>query len=87
MYQAGTVFGIVIADKLYFYATDKNAALFDSVGAEPFTYESKNGNTAAMPYREVPETVYENRDQLTVWVDAAVEAKKTRPSLTKKKKQ
>lgn len=100
VYYGDLMFGLIAGETLYFKADDQNRPDFEAEGMGPFVYEppakdGKTGKKIAMSYWELPERLYDEADELTVWarnaIDAAARskakspAKKKRPRASKKK--
>lgn len=70
----GLMFGLVVEDVLYFKADDGNRALFDAEGLAPFTYQKKTGVATLTSYRQSPERLLDEPDELVTWAQAAYAA-------------
>jgi len=81
LYKNGVFFAIISDDQLYFKVGDNNKPDFEEHGSEPFTYNRKDRKEIQLTYWRVPEEVMEDRDELRIWIDKAVQA-----SLKKSKK-
>ena len=76
---AGVFFsGVMIAlaaDEVLYLKTDETAdPLFDEAGGEPFVYEASGGKRAVMSYRTMPESCYDDADDLRTWARIAIDA-------------
>jgi DNA transformation protein len=82
----GLMFGLVIREVIYLKGDDTSAADFEREGCAPFTYTrgaSKGRPTQhALPYWRLPERLYDDPDELTMWAARAfaiAERKKSAP--------
>jgi len=73
VYCDGLMFGLVSDDTLYFRVDDGNRGAFEAEGLSPFTYEGK-GRTVVLPYWRVPERLFDEPEEMTVWARAALAA-------------
>lgn len=65
IYLDRVVFALIANDVLYFKVDDSNRGDYEAAGMTPFKpYPTRN---TTMPYYEVPVSVLEDIDQLTVW--------------------
>jgi DNA transformation protein len=71
-YRDGMIFGIAVADTLYFKADEETIPSFEAEGCGPFTYGAKDGRTLSMAYYRVPERLFDEPDDLLDWARAAV---------------
>jgi DNA transformation protein and related proteins len=90
VYADGVMFGLVANDVLYFKADSRNENDYIAEELEPFTYDGKN-KPIKMSYWQVPERVFDDPDEMTVWAEAALGAArraavKKKPAKTAKKK-
>ena len=72
IYQEGVIFGLIANDRLYFKAGIQNQTDMDAAASEPFIYEMKGHRQTNLGYREVPESVLTDPDQVADWVAKAV---------------
>lgn len=75
IFYQDVMFAIIANDRLYFKADDGNRADFEDAGMMPFTYEAR-GKTATMSYWELPDRLYDDAEELTVWAQRAFAAAK-----------
>ncbi len=68
----GRMFGMIANGKLYFKVGDSNKSDYEVAGSRPFTYAGHKGKVYEMSYWEVPEDIFENRDELEIWLQKAV---------------
>ena len=90
VFYDGLMFALIVDDTLYLKVDDTNRDKFADAGSRPFTFEKKKtGTTMLTSYYELPETLFDELDDLIAWaresVDVALraDAKKKKP----KKKQ
>ena len=67
------MFAIVASEALFLKVNDENRGDFESEGMRPFTYRGKNRQTE-MSYYELPERLYDDRDELAEWARRAYSA-------------
>jgi DNA transformation protein len=73
VYCGGLMFGLVSDDTLYFRVDDGNRGAFEAEGQQPFRYDAK-GRTVVLPYWSVPERLFDEPEEMTVWARAALAA-------------
>lgn len=71
-YKDGKIFGMIAGGRLYFKVGDTNRRDYEKYGSKPFNYTGHKGKTYEMSYWEVPEDIFENREELEIWVGKAV---------------
>jgi DNA transformation protein len=79
------MFALIVDDTLYLKVDDSNRHDFEEAGSGPFTFEKKKtGRTMLTSYYELPETLFDDSDDMIAWartsIDVALRAD------TKKKK-
>lgn len=74
IYCEGKILAIVLKGELLLKADAQSAPQFESAGARQWTYESKSGKPAAMPYWSVPDDAWDDPDIMEKWVRLAFEA-------------
>jgi DNA transformation protein and related proteins len=86
IFRDGLMLGLVIRDVIYLKVDDTNRADFEREGSEPFTYTRgrKSGRPSqhALPYWRLPERLYDDPEELSVWAQqafAVAERKKFAP--------
>lgn len=77
-HESGIMFGMLTGKGVFMLRVgEANKAEFEAKGARPF-HSDKKGK--GMPYYEVPVDIFEDRDELALWansaLDVAVAAKK-----------
>ncbi len=73
LYKFGVIFGMIVSDQLYFKVDKDNLEDYEKHDCKPFTY-IHGSKSVKMSYYEVPEEIWENKDELKVWIDKAVAA-------------
>jgi len=73
VYCDGLMFGLVAGEVLYFRVDAGNGAAFAAEGLEPFTYQAR-GRDVVLPYRRVPERLFDDPDEMTAWAREALAA-------------
>lgn len=76
-YQNGTIFGLIIEDKLYFKVGDSNKKDYEKYKSKQFSYPVKGRkHLVALPYWEVPIDILEDREEIRGWIEKAVSVAK-----------
>lgn len=73
IYADGVFFALVFDGKLYLKSDPINAQRFDAEGLPPFSYATKT-RTVATSYRQVPERVFDDPDEMREWGNDALAA-------------
>ena len=73
VYQDDTIFGIIDEDMLYLKADDTHKRPFEEAGSQPLRDTSAKGKEIAGPYWTVPADILEDREELTRWVERAID--------------
>ncbi|WP_152340111.1 TfoX/Sxy family protein [Pseudorhizobium flavum] len=75
IYHQGLIIALELSDgELLLKADATSAAEFRAAGARQWTYESKKGKPAAMPYWTIPDEALDDPDILQKWLRLAYEA-------------
>ncbi|CCF19589.1 TfoX domain protein [Pseudorhizobium banfieldiae] len=75
IYHQGMIIALELSDgELLLKADATSAAEFRAAGARQWTYESKKGKAAAMPYWTIPDEALDDPDILQKWLRLAYEA-------------
>lgn len=83
LYLNGIFFALIADDSLYFKVDDTNRSDYEAVGMGPFQpYEDK---PYTMQYYEVPVEILEDKADLRVWVQKALQVAVRAPIKAKKK--
>ncbi|MGL4406158.1 MAG: TfoX/Sxy family protein [Notoacmeibacter sp.] len=86
IYADGLIIAIELSGEgLLFKADDQSAPDFAAAGSAQWTYEGKN-KPATMPYWHVPETAFDDPEELAFWARKALEASKRAAAKIKPKK-
>jgi DNA transformation protein and related proteins len=70
VYCDDLMFGLVQDDVLYLKADAESAGLFKEKGLSPFQYEKK-GKLINVAYYTAPEEIFEDADEVRVWLSIA----------------
>lgn len=75
IYRDGLIVGLVLSTgELLLKADATSTPDFAAAGATQWSYESKSGKAATMPYWSVPDSALDDADELAVWTRKAYEA-------------
>ena len=75
IYHDGVIFAIEIRGELMLKADDVTAPDFIAAGCKQWTYTgSRHGKLVAMPYWSIPDSAFDDPDEMTVWARRAYEA-------------
>jgi DNA transformation protein len=79
IYADGVMFALVSSGGTLFLKVDEaNEADFVREGLPPFAPVMKNGKHAVMPYRQMPDRLYDDPDELAQWAERALAAARRR---------
>lgn len=85
IYADGVMFALLSSGgTLYLKVDDSNEPDFVRENLPPFAPMMKSGKHAVMPYRQMPDRLYDDPDELAQWADRALAAAQRR-SITKQK--
>jgi DNA transformation protein len=85
LYADGVMFGLLSSGgTLYLKVDERNEPDFVRENLPSFAPVMKSGKHAVMPYRQMPERLYDDPDELALWAGRALEAAQ-RKSVTKQK--
>jgi DNA transformation protein and related proteins len=70
----GTNFGLALRGGLYLRADDATVARFEAEGSKPFQYQTRTKTVTIGSYWQLPERLYDDPEELTVWARAALAA-------------
>jgi DNA transformation protein len=94
IFADGLMFGLIVDGAIHLKVDETNIADFEREGSRPFTYTrgKKSGRPTrhALPYWRLPERLYDDPDELTVWARlafAVAERKKLAPLKRAKRKR
>lgn len=74
IFRDGLMFGLIIDDQIYLKADDHNRPDYESLGQAPLGFERKDGRFMAMSYYVIPDALYDDTDEFTVWAGNAFAA-------------
>ncbi|QKC84248.1 TfoX/Sxy family protein [Mesorhizobium sp. NZP2077] len=75
IYFDGVIVAIVLRGELLLKADERSAPDFDAAGCKQWTYTStRHGKLVAMPYWSIPDSAFDDSDEMTVWARRAYEA-------------
>ncbi|MEK7673247.1 MAG: TfoX/Sxy family protein [Patescibacteria group bacterium] len=86
LYKNAVIFGIIVENVIYLKVDDSNKVDYEEFGSKPFTYAMRNSKMSTMPYWELPESVMEDPEKLTKWVEKSVAINKAAKKIKIKKK-
>ena len=72
LYRDGTIFGLIMRERVYFKTGAGNLADYVAAGMPPFQYTRSNGRVIATHHYEVPASVLDDLDELAEWADKAL---------------
>ncbi len=85
LYAEGVMFALLSSGGTLYLKTDtQNEDDFVREGLPAFAPVMKNGKRAAMSYRQMPERLYDDPDELARWAERALQAAQRR-SIAKRK--
>lgn len=84
LYVEGVMFALIADERIYLKADGQNQSFFVEAGSRPFVYDRKN-KPITMSYYLLPMDVYENLDELKVWLDSAIDAARRNQAKKKSK--
>lgn len=75
IYFDGVIVAIVLRGELLLKADEQSAPDFVAAGCKQWTYTGKrHGKQVAMPYWSIPDSAFDDPDDMTVWARRAYEA-------------
>ena len=87
IYADGLIIALELSTGELFLKADEQSALeFACAGCKQWVYEGKKASTA-MPYWSVPESAFDDPDEMAKWARKALEASRRSQSKTKSKKK
>ena len=72
VYADGVMLGLIASETLYLKTNATGAADFEAEGSEPFSYETRQGSNTIASYWQVPDRLFDDADEMTVWVRRAL---------------
>ncbi len=73
VFREGIMFALAADEVLYFRADAETEPAFEAEGCEAWVYPGKN-RPMTMPYRRVPERLFDERDEFRAWALTAFAA-------------
>src|SRR6202166_5057649 len=70
----GTNFALALRSGLYLRADDQTIPRFEAEGSKPFQYQTRVKTVTVGSYWQLPERLYDDPEELTVWARAALAA-------------
>ncbi|MGG7518443.1 TfoX/Sxy family protein [Allorhizobium undicola] len=74
IYSDGAIIALYLFDEILLKADAETAPEFAAHGARQWTYERPGGKRVAMPYWSVPDSAFDDPDEMAKWVNLACEA-------------
>ena len=74
IFRDDLMFGLIIDDQIYLKVDDHNRAQFEAAGQGPFLFERKDGRIMSMSYYLIPDSLYDDADELAEWAKHAFAA-------------
>lgn len=75
IYFDGVIVAIVLRGELLLKADEQSAPDFEAASCKQWTYIGKrHGKLVAMPYWSIPDSAFDDPDEMTVWARRAYEA-------------
>ncbi|WP_137929978.1 TfoX/Sxy family protein [Mesorhizobium comanense] len=75
IYFEGVIVAIVLRGELKLKADEQSALDFEAAGCKQWTYTgSRHGKLVAMPYWSIPDSAFDDPDEMTLWARRAYEA-------------
>src|SRR3982074_405625 len=78
-------FAVAFRGGLYLRADGETIARFEAEGSKPFQYQTRTKTVTVASYWQLPERLYDDPEELTVWARAALAAAQ-RAALAKRPK-
>ena len=70
----GINFAMALRAGLYFRADEQTIPRFEAEGSKPFQYQTRTKTVTVNSYWQLPERLYDDPEELTVWARAALAA-------------
>jgi DNA transformation protein and related proteins len=75
VYADGIVFALELRGEIFLKADAESEAAFAAMGSSPFTYQRRSsGKSTTLPYWRMPETAFDDPDELRRWCGLALDA-------------
>lgn len=85
VYAGEVLFALADDDALWIKADEQSTAAFEAAGSPLFSYPMKDGSTATMPYRRLPDSAMDDPDEAVRWARLGIEAALRKKAAPKKK--
>ena len=79
LYSGEHFFGLLAEGRVFFKVDATTREAYEARGMSPFTYEMK-GRPLTMSYYEVPPDVLEDRQEVVVWANQAIQLAAAKPA-------
>jgi DNA transformation protein len=76
VFADGIMFALIHRDTLYLKAADRDIPAFEAEGSGPFTYVTSQGPHTLGSYWRVPERLFDEPEEMTLWARRALAAAK-----------
>ncbi len=86
IYADGLIFAIAVRDVIYLKVDETNEADFVREKLPPFRYQTGGGKRAVMSYRQMPDRLYDDPDELAQWAARALAAASRKKTSNPEKK-
>lgn len=74
LFCGNLMFGLIADGVLHFKTDGLNRSVYEDLGLQPFTYETKNGRKTAMSYHQAPEALVDEPERFQDFAREALEA-------------
>ncbi len=90
LFYQNVMIALYAGDTIYLKVDAESDPVFEGEGLEPFVYETQNGRRAVMSFRQMPESCFDDPDELSDWarlaIDAAFREDAKKPASKRKRK-
>ncbi len=74
LFHGDVMFAFISGEELYFKVDDANRPDYEAAGEPPLTFRRGGKDRALKSYYRVPDTLYDDADELLLWARKAVDA-------------
>ncbi len=74
IFYQNVMIALYAGDTIYLKVDAASDPHFEAKGLEPFVYETQNGRRAVMSFRQMPESCFDDPDDLNDWARLAIDA-------------
>lgn len=74
LFYQNVMIALYAGDTIYLKVDAESDPVFEVEGLEPFVYETQNGRRAVMSFRQMPESCFDDPDELMDWARLAIDA-------------